>query len=105
MQIKSINILIYRFRTNITLDHKYMQNNSQPVFRYGEDQLTIGRALHLARGIEKGILTAETRDRIDKNRKTVERIVHKKKIVYGINTGFGPLCTTLIGEEDTRKLQ
>ena len=81
-----------------------MQNNSQPVFRYGEDQLTIGRALHLARGIEKGILTAETRDRIDKNRKTVERIVHKKKIVYGINTGFGPLCTTLIGEEDTRKL-
>ena len=105
MQIKSINILIYRFRTNITLDHKYMQNNSQPVFRYGEDQLTIGRALHLARGIEKGMLTAETRDRIDKNRKTVERIVHKKKIVYGINTGFGPLCTTLIGEEDTRKLQ
>ena len=105
MQIKSINILIYRFRTNITLDHKYMQNISQPVFRYGEDQLTIGRALHLARGIEKGILTAETRDRIDKNRKTVERIVHKKKIVYGINTGFGPLCTTLIGEEDTRKLQ
>ena len=82
-----------------------MQNNYQPVFRYGEDQLTIGRALHLARGIEKGMLTAETRDRIDKNRKTVERIVHKKKIVYGINTGFGPLCTTLIGEEDTRKLQ
>ena len=58
MQIKSINILIYRFRTNITLDHKYMQNISQPVFRYGEDQLTIGRALHLARGIEKGILTS-----------------------------------------------
>ena len=28
-----------------------------------------------------------------------------KKTVYGINTGFGPLCTTLISEEDTRKLQ
>ena len=105
MQIKSINILIYRFRANITLDRKYMQNDSQMVFRYGEDQLTIGRALDLARGIEKGILTTGARDRINKNHKTVERIVHKKKIVYGINTGFGPLCTTLIGEEDTRKLQ
>ena len=35
----------------------------------------------------------------------MERIVHKQKIVYGINTGFGPLCTTLIDEVDTRKLQ
>ena len=74
-------------------------------FRYGEEELTIGRALNLARGLEKGILTSKVRFNVQKSRDVVEQIVHKKKIVYGINTGFGPLCTTLIGEEDTKKLQ
>lgn len=74
-------------------------------FRYGEDELTIGLALRIARSEVCGILTPATRARVKKNRRVVERIVHKQKIVYGINTGFGPLCTTLIDEEDTRKLQ
>ena len=74
-------------------------------FRYGEDEMTIGRALNLARGIEKGILTSEVCTKVQNNRDVVEQIVHKQKIVYGINTGFGPLCTTLIGEDDTKRLQ
>jgi len=81
------------------------KENSLPVFRYGEDTLTIGIALNLARGIGKGIITEATRLKVQKNRDVVESIVHKQKIVYGINTGFGPLCTTLIGEDDTKKLQ
>ncbi|MCW3709593.1 aromatic amino acid ammonia-lyase, partial [Burkholderia cenocepacia] len=32
-------------------------------------------------------------------------IVQSQQTVYGINTGFGPLCTTLIDVHDTRKLQ
>src|ERR1035437_6330287 len=74
-------------------------------FRYGEDAMTIGRALNLARGLEKGILTNAVRAKVQLNREVVESIVHNQKIVYGINTGFGPLCTTLIGEDDTKKLQ
>jgi len=74
-------------------------------FRYGEDRMTIGRALNLTRGLEIGILTVAVRTKVQENREVVEQIVHKKKIVYGINTGFGPLCTTLIGKEDTKKLQ
>src|SRR5690606_36691465 len=35
----------------------------------------------------------------------VENIVQSQQTVYGINTGFGPLCTTLIDVHDTRKLQ
>jgi histidine ammonia-lyase len=80
-------------------------DHSHREFHYGEDEMTIGRALNLARGIDKGVLTAEVRARVNKNREVVEQIVHKQKVVYGINTGFGPLCTTLIGEEDTKKLQ
>jgi len=78
---------------------------SHSLFRYGEDVLTIGIALNLARGITKGIVTDSVRLKVQKNRDVVESIVHKQKIVYGINTGFGPLCTTLIGEDDTKKLQ
>jgi len=81
------------------------KDNSLGEFRYGEDEMTIGRALNLARGLEKGILTATVRSKVKINRDVVENIVHNKKVVYGINTGFGPLCTTLIGEEDTKKLQ
>jgi histidine ammonia-lyase len=85
---------------------KNMQNNTATnIFNYGEDELTIGLALNLARGMTQGILTSTVRQKVQKNRDVVEQIVHKKKIVYGINTGFGPLCTTLIGEEDTKKLQ
>lgn len=74
-------------------------------FLYGEDELTIGIALDIARGEIQGVVSPHARARVNRNRRVVERIVHKQKIVYGINTGFGPLCTTLIDEEDTRKLQ
>lgn len=82
-----------------------MRNNKNIEFRYGEDELTIGKALDIARGLNKGILTEVVRNKVKRNWEVVENIVHKQKIVYGINTGFGPLCTTLIGEEDTKRLQ
>jgi len=74
-------------------------------FRYGIDRLTPGLALDICRGNIKGVLNAEVTGRILKNRAEVEKIVAGKVTVYGINTGFGPLCTTLISDEDTRKLQ
>lgn len=79
-----------------------MQNK---VFKYGEERLSVGLALDIARGKIKGILTDKTIKTIQSSRDAVDKIVKKKETVYGINTGFGPLCTTLIGEEDTRKLQ
>jgi histidine ammonia-lyase len=74
-------------------------------FQYGEDILSVGLALEIARGKRKGILSEKTKEFVNKCRQTVENIVRKQKTVYGINTGFGPLCTTLIGEEDTKTLQ
>ncbi len=74
-------------------------------FRYGIDRLTPGLALDICRGRIKGEITREVADRIMKNRAEVEAIVAGGTTVYGINTGFGPLCTTLISDEDTRKLQ
>jgi len=74
-------------------------------FHYGHDRLTPGLAAELVSGRRKGELSHSIREKIRQNREVIESIVHDHKIVYGINTGFGPLCTTIISEEDTKKLQ
>lgn len=74
-------------------------------FKYGEETLSVGIALDIAKGNTKGVICNEAKERIIKNRKCVEEIVDRKRTVYGINTGFGPLCTSIISPEDTAKLQ
>ncbi len=74
-------------------------------FRYGLDRLTPGLALDISRGKIHGTLTREVTNRINSNREAVDSIVRENTVVYGVNTGFGPLCTTIISDEDTRKLQ
>jgi histidine ammonia-lyase len=76
-----------------------------PIFHYGEDSLTVGIAIDIIHDKTKGVLSGKERGKVQKNRDVVAKIVHDQKEVYGVNTGFGPLCTTLIGEEDTKKLQ
>jgi len=75
------------------------------LFQYGQDHLTPGIALELVSGKRKGILSNGIREKIRENRNVIESIVQDHKTVYGINTGFGPLCTTIISEQDTKKLQ
>lgn len=77
----------------------------QNVFRYGLDKLSAGIAMDICSGKLKAEIDAVTATKVSDNRKAVENIVHKQKIVYGINTGFGPLCTTIISEDHTRELQ
>lgn len=75
------------------------------IFRYGEDHLTASTALSIARKEIKGTITEAARERIRRSAQIVKDIVEKELPVYGINTGFGPLCTTSISKEDTRLLQ
>jgi histidine ammonia-lyase len=74
-------------------------------FRYGRDYLTPGIALDLGRGIIRGEVCAEEMARIKKNHEETELIAAGNEEVYGINTGFGPLCTTIISRADTHRLQ
>jgi len=74
-------------------------------FNYGQDRLTPGIALLINKGLLKGRINPQTMEKIQANRKAVTDMVHQKQIVYGVNTGFGPLCTTIISEENTRALQ
>lgn len=74
-------------------------------FNYGEDILTCSIASGIARGQIQGQLTATSKERINQSSLYVQEIVAAGKVVYGINTGFGPLCTTIIDANDTQKLQ
>ncbi len=74
-------------------------------FLYGEDHLTAGKALQIARGELTGIISQDCQKKIEKSRIIVEQIAKGREAVYGINTGFGPLCSTMISVEDTATLQ
>ncbi len=74
-------------------------------FHYGKDHLTASLALKISKGEVKGIIDQSSREKIRASSLAVEKIVQKNKAVYGINTGFGPLCTTLISPDQTKKLQ
>ena len=74
-------------------------------FFYGTSHLTIGICLDLASNKCRGAIGPEARERIQSSFAEVREIVRLEKPVYGINTGFGPLCDTHISEADTGLLQ
>ena len=78
---------------------------SQKSFPYGDTSLSVEEAISLAEGKQKGHLSKEGRNRIAKNEAALQEIVSKDVAVYGINTGFGPLCSTRIPKDDLQKLQ
>lgn len=75
------------------------------MFKYGIEKLTVDKAIAIAKGELKTILSKETRDIVNNSRQRVESIVNSNKVVYGINTGFGPLCDVQISATETSKLQ
>jgi histidine ammonia-lyase len=74
-------------------------------FNYGADNLTSSLAMLIATNKVKAELNEDTKKKIKQSASYVQEIVDAGETVYGINTGFGPLCTTLIDANDTRKLQ
>ncbi|MBN8668007.1 MAG: histidine ammonia-lyase [Chitinophagales bacterium] len=74
-------------------------------FHYGIDSLTPAKALDIAQGKLKGILSTQAREKIEESQRQVSAIVEQERTVYGINTGFGILSNTRISAEDTTTLQ
>ncbi|WP_396632292.1 histidine ammonia-lyase [Maribacter sp. R86514] len=78
---------------------------SKQTFKLGEDWLTSGKAMQIVHGEFSPILSKATENKITISWKIVQNIVDKGHPVYGINTGFGPLCTTKISKSETNILQ
>ena len=74
-------------------------------FKYGVDQLTLDSVNAIAAGTLQVELCQEAIDKINKSRQNVDKMAASDKAIYGINTGFGPLCDTQISPEETNLLQ
>ncbi len=75
------------------------------MFNYGIDKLTVSKVMAIANGQLKAVLTKDAIAKVVACRKKVETIASNNIAVYGINTGFGPLCDVQITPEETSKLQ
>lgn len=50
-------------------------------------------------------ISSTTRERMAASRAVIERLAESEAAVYGVNTGFGKMATTLISHEEIRHLQ
>ena len=75
------------------------------MFKYGLDHLTIGKAISILNGQLNAHISSEAKENINKSHEIVLETSMKDTAVYGINTGFGPLCDTIISKDDTTELQ
>jgi len=75
------------------------------IFYFGEDHLTPNLALHIANNKITCEIGKRAKVNIQESRKNTLDIAHSERTVYGINTGFGPLCDTRISKEQIKLLQ
>lgn len=75
------------------------------MFKYGLDKLTVGKVLAILSGELKTEINQDAKNQIDDSHDIVLKTAQKEKAVYGINTGFGPLCDTRISKDKTSELQ
>ncbi|MDO5655213.1 MAG: histidine ammonia-lyase [Flavobacteriaceae bacterium] len=74
-------------------------------FVLSEDLLTVEKCIKIINKQLKISISEATAARINASEQRVKDIVNSDRTVYGVNTGFGPLCTVKISREETRKLQ
>ncbi|MCS6968793.1 MAG: histidine ammonia-lyase [Cytophagales bacterium] len=75
------------------------------LFRFGEDTLTPSIALEIAAGVRKGIISPTAGEKIEACHRAIQQMAMGQQAVYGVNTGLGPLCTTIISPQQTALLQ
>lgn len=74
-------------------------------FYFGKNALTVRKSLLLAKGLLKGRLHPIIIEKVERSHAIIQDIAEGDQVVYGVNTGFGALCNTIISKEDTSKLQ
>lgn len=72
---------------------------------YGVDTLTIKDIMAILKNPSNAKLNKEAKQKILRSQQNVQQIVASDRTVYGINTGFGPLCDVKISEAETAQLQ
>ena len=74
-------------------------------FNYGEDRMSYQIAIDIAEGKLEGNISDNQKLKILSSRKKVEDALNSNEVIYGVNTGFGALCNTVISQNDANTLQ
>lgn len=74
-------------------------------FSYGSDKLTPYVAVKIAKGKISAAISDAQVEKITASRGIIESLSKSSDVVYGVNTGFGALCNTIISEEESNQLQ
>jgi histidine ammonia-lyase len=69
------------------------------------DALTVQDVIDVARGEARAELGPDVPARMEPSRQVVADAIAGDASVYGVNTGFGALADTRVGEQDLRRLQ
>src|SRR5512138_1236570 len=75
-----------------------------PVILNGND-LTVEEIVAIGVGDRKVALDPAALERCRKSRAFLEEEVAAKRVIYGVNTSFGPMCNKIIGEGELSTLQ
>lgn len=78
---------------------------SSKKFLYGKDTLTSVSALKISNDELKCEIGNEEIKKINTSRENVKNVLESNQMIYGINTGFGALCNTIISNKDSNLLQ
>ena len=73
-------------------------------FLYGSP-MRLRDAMDIATGTVRGVLSSAIRERLEMSQARSLALSAGNEAVYGVNTGFGPLCSTRIPREQTVELQ
>jgi histidine ammonia-lyase len=68
-------------------------------------KLSLAQVVAVASGEDRVVLSATARERVERSRRIVEKIVAEGRTVYGVNTGFGKLSDVRIEPSQLRELQ
>lgn len=69
------------------------------------DRLTISQFVNIVRDGVKVEFSENYCERVKRARQLIERWVAEEKVIYGVTTGFGSLCTEVISADKTAQLQ
>jgi histidine ammonia-lyase len=67
--------------------------------------LTLKKFIDVVRNEEQVSLADSVKKKVKKSREIVDNLVKQNKVVYGLTTGFGPLCNVSIPQDKTEELQ
>ncbi len=79
--------------------------STKPVILISGENLTYKDIVAIGIGDKKVALEPESIKRCQASRAFLEKAVNDKKIIYGVNTSYGPMCNKIINDRDIETLQ